>query len=151
MYDESAESAIASEEHRQRTAPVQDDDADRTAWLIEMESDCLSRGSIAWFGIHYWHPTKGFSHEIDEALQFARKQDAEAFKREFKLSGKVVEHMWPASRLSPTPETGLVERIADIIRQCTDADTNDANYAAHQIASLSNASPDEAASKPNVR
>lgn len=71
-------------------------EADRTAWLIEMEHDCVSRGSIAWFGIHYWHPTKGFSHEIDEALQFAREQDAEAFKREFKLSGKIVEHMWPA-------------------------------------------------------
>lgn len=96
------------------------EEADRSAWLIEMESDCLSRGSVAYFGAHYWHPKLGFSHDIDEALQFARKQDAEAFKREYKIGGKVTEHMWPALRaqsMEPTEvmiEAGTTELLAII-------------------------------------
>jgi hypothetical protein len=87
MYDESAESAIASEEQRQRTAPVQDDDAELREHVMPGDPEHLRQTALQWWLRFEF----GAPHSVRES-----NIAVEAFKDGYR-----------ASRLSPTPKTGL--------------------------------------------
>ena len=98
---------------------------DETGWLIEHSGEILpgaeQRAQVSWLRVQmkfngYGAREFGFTHDANEALRFARKEDAEAvlamhlgadppdwYSKPF----SVTEHMWPAAsqaQAAPAPE-----------------------------------------------
>lgn len=96
-----AAKAKAQAEHEARVrscllpAPYDHARAATTFWLIERPS---------WIGgrPHWWHPSRGWVPDVNDAIQFARQQDAEDIRKATCTDNEVVtEHMWMGR---PTPD-----------------------------------------------
>ena len=73
--------------------------ADQTGWVIERYS-----GDELFYwdgrGLGDYHKPRGFSSKNEEAIRFARKEDAEAILfRLLEGHGRAVEHVW----MEPAP------------------------------------------------
>ena len=106
---------------------------DETGWLIEHSGEILpgaeQRAQVSWLRVQmkfngYGAREFGFTHDANEALRFARKEDAEAvlamhlgadppdwYSKPF----SVTEHMWPAAsqaQAAPAPDPSA-QAVAD--------------------------------------
>lgn len=98
---------------------------DETGWLIEHSGEILpgaeQRAQVSWLRVQmkfngYGAREFGFTHDANEALRFARKEDAEAVLAMhlgarppdwYSNPFSVTEHMWPAApqaQAAPAPE-----------------------------------------------
>ena len=122
---------------------------DETGWLIEHSGEILpgaeQRAQVSWLRVQmkfngYGAREFGFTHDANEALRFARKEDAEAvlamhlgasppdwYSKPF----SVTEHMWPAApQAAPEPEPSapidafkLYAELRDLVAEAGAGDT----------------------------
>lgn len=86
--------------------------ADRTAWLIEIHAGSLTEGEAS--GPQYFQLAHDddWTKDHDKALQFARKQDAEAYIAHIGWTyATATEHMWPW----PTSNAGPITIANDYL------------------------------------
>jgi hypothetical protein len=79
---------IAARQGPEHASPAQPGErAGATRWLLEWrETDAPAS--------RYWHPESGWVWAADKALRFARREDAETYRKSTRLQGTVTEHVF---------------------------------------------------------